>query len=84
MKYKTAEEIIEKIRHYDKMDDLIVFKKPYNKNIIFKMKNNTNKTIHLNNYSYISMSNKGFLFIKNNPYNTNTIHLNNVEDIIVE
>ena len=84
MKYKIAKELIEKIRQYEQMDDLIVFKKPYNKNITFKLKDKTRQHMTLKDYSYISMSNNGFLFIQKEPYNTTTIHLNNVEDIIIE
>ena len=41
MKYKNAKDIIEKIKHYDEIDDLIVFKKPYIKTITFTMKDGT-------------------------------------------
>ena len=83
MKYKIAKELIEKIRQYDEMDDLIVFKKPYNKTITFTMKTEETIEIRLKDYNYISLSNHGFLFIT--PANERkAIHLNDVEDFIVK
>lgn len=84
MKYKIAKELIEKIKQYGEMDDLIVFKKPYNKTIIFKMKDKTEKVMDLKDYNYISLSNHGFLFIKQEPYARTPVHLNDVEDLIVK
>lgn len=83
MKYKTVKEIIEKTKHYDEMDDLIVFKKPYTKTIEFKMKDNTTKTMDMKDYSYISLSNHGFLFVQKDPHDIIPVHLNNVADIMV-
>ena len=85
MKYKLAKELIEKIKTFNEIDgDLIIFKKPYNKKFHFKFKDGTEKVLTMNDYSYISLSNHGFLFIQNNPYKTIPIHLNHVEDIIVK
>lgn len=82
MKYKLAKELIENVKIYDEMDDLIIFKKPFTKRIHFKFKDRTEKTFNLKEYSYISLSNHGFLFIRNDDgYKTFTVHLNNVEDL---
>lgn len=83
MKYRIAKELIEKTKKYDEMDDLIVFKKPYNKTITFIMKDNTIREMNLKEYSYISLSNHGFLFITKKPYKRTPIHLNNVKDFII-
>ena len=83
MKYKAVREIITETKHYNEMDDLIVFKKPYNKTIHFKMKDKTEKTMNMKDYSYISLSNHGFLFIQKDPYDIIAVHLNNVEDLMV-
>ena len=83
MKYKNAKEIIEKIKHYEEMDDLIVFKKPYIKTITFTMKDGTTKEMEMKKHSYISLSNHGFLFIQKEPYDIIAVHLNNVEDMMV-
>lgn len=83
MKYKNAKDIIEKIKHYDEIDDLIIFKKPYIKTITFIMKDGTTETKQLKDYTYISLSNHGFLFIQKEPYDIISVHLNNVEDMIV-
>lgn len=83
MKYKTAKELISQIKHYDEMEDCIVFKKPYNKTIQFHMKDETITEMDMKKYSYISMSNHGFLFIQNEPYDIIPVHLNNVKDFTV-
>lgn len=84
MKYRIARELIEKIETFDEIDgDLIIFKKPYTKAIRFTFKDDNDMTVDLKDYSYISLSNHGFLFIRQEPYETNAIHLNNVEDLIV-
>ena len=83
MKYKTAKELITQIKHYDEMEDCIVFKKPYNKKIQFNMKDGTLIDMDMKDYSYISMSNHGFLFIQNEPYDIIPVHLNNVKDFTV-
>ena len=83
MKYKTAKELIENIKTYEEMDDLIVFKKPYNKSITFTFKDETTATMDLKKYRYISLSNHGFLFIQDKPYDIIPVHLNNVADIQV-
>lgn len=83
MKYKTAKELTEEIKKHEEMDDLIVFKKPYNKTITFTFKDKTTKIMNFKDYRYISLSHHGFLFIQNNPYDIIPIHLNNVADINV-
>lgn len=83
MKYKTAKELTEEIKQHEEMDDLIVFKKPYNKTITFTFKDNTTNDMDLKDYRYISLSHHGFLFIQDNPYGIIPVHLNNVSDIQV-
>ena len=83
MKYKAVKEIITETKHYNEMDDLIVFKKPYTKTLHFKMKDNTEQTMKMKNYSYISLSNHGFLFVQKDPYDIIPVHLNNVKDLVV-
>lgn len=84
MKYKIARELIEKVKIFEEIDgDLIVFKKPYTKIIEFHMKDKTEKVMNLRDYSYVSLSNHGFLFVQNDPYDIIPVHLKNVEDFIV-
>lgn len=83
MKYKVAKEIIDKVKHYDEMEDLIVFKKPYAKTMEFTMKDGTENVMTMKDYSYISLSNHGFLFIQREPYDIIPVHLNGVEDLVV-
>ena len=84
MKYRTAKEIISNIKHYSNIEeDLIVFRKPYNRSITFKMKDGTTKNFRMKDCSYVSMSNYGFLFIYDKPYEIIPVHLNNVDDITV-
>ena len=83
MKYKVAKELIAETKHYDEMEDLIVFKKPFNKTIQFTLKDGTTLSMNMKDHSYISMSNHGFLFIQKEPYDMIAVHLNNVEDLIV-
>lgn len=83
MKYKTAKEIINRIKHYDEMEDCIVFKKPFNKKIQFIMKDDTIMEMDMKDCRYISMSNYGFLFIQDNPYDIIPVHLNNVKDFTI-
>lgn len=83
MKYRTAKEIINNIKHYNIEEDLIVFRKPYNRSITFDMKDKTTKTFDMRECRYASMSNYGFLFIYDRPYDIIPVHLNNVEDITV-
>ena len=83
MKYKTAKELINQIKHYDEMEDCIVFKKPFNKKMHFTMKDDTIIEMDMKDYRYISMSNYGFLFIQDNPYDIIPVHLNNVKDFTI-
>lgn len=84
MKYKIAEELVENIRRFEKMDDLIVFRKPFQKTITFTFKDKTSKVMNMKDYSYVSLSNHGFLFFKNNPFERVAIPLNTVEDFNVK
>lgn len=83
MKYKTAKDTTDQLKRYNEMDDLIVFRKPFNRKIIFQLKDSTEKTMDMKDYRYISLSNHGFLFIQDNPYDIIPIHLNNVKEITI-
>lgn len=83
MKYKLVKTLIEEVKTYDEIEDLIIFKKPYAKNMTFQMKDGTERHMNLKDYSYISLSNHGFLFIQKEPYRHITIHLNNVKDLTI-
>ena len=84
MKYKLVKTLIEELKTYEELDDLIIFKKPYAKNMTFQMKDGTERFMNLKDYSYISLSNHGFLFIQKESHRHITIPLNNVKDMTVK
>lgn len=83
MKYKIAEEQITNIQKY-KIDDLLIFKKPYKNKIHITLKNKQQHHINTQDYTYISLSHKGFLFIQDKPYKIRPIMLQDIAEIKTE
>lgn len=82
MKYKIAKQIIQSAHQTYEIDDLLIFKKPYKGQIIIHTKKEDTITYNTADYTYISLSYNGFLFIKDN--HTTPVALKDVKDITLQ
>ena len=82
MKYKTAKQIIQSTHSTYEIDDLLIFKKPFKGQITIHLKKGDTMSYNTQDYTYISLSYNGFLFIKDN--HTTPVALKDVKDITLK